>query len=82
MIRQYGFNNFWAGGKFVCKRVVDVRVLVKDNAIWNLGLKLLGDAYNSLLYGSFLKTIWENRTNVTLIRIPFSFIRRAYNLST
>ena len=55
MICQYGIKDFWAGGKFVCKRVVDVRVLVEDNAIWNLGLKPLGDAYTSglLLYVFF-----------------------------
>ena len=54
MVCQYGINYFWSGGKFVCKRIVGVRVLVEDNAIWNLGLKLLGDAYKSglLLYVS------------------------------
>ena len=55
MIYQYGVNDFWAGGKFVCKRIVDVRILVENNAVWNLGLKLLGDAYKSslLLYLSY-----------------------------
>ena len=62
MICQYGINDFWAGGKFVCKRVVDIRVLVEDNAIWNICLKLLGDAYKTglLLYVSFRKP--EGRT--------------------
>jgi hypothetical protein len=32
----------------MCKGVVDVRVLVEDDAIWNLGVKLLGDAYMSV----------------------------------
>ena len=55
MICQYGVNNFWAGGEFVCKWVVDVRVLVEDNAVRDLGLKLLGDTYTSnlSLYLSF-----------------------------
>lgn len=47
MIRQYSVDDFWASGEFVCKWVVDVRVLVKDEAIWDLGLKPLGDAYMS-----------------------------------
>lgn len=49
MICQYGIDDFWASGKFMCKRIVDVGVLVEDNAVWNLGLKPLGDAYNSSL---------------------------------
>jgi hypothetical protein len=83
MICQYGVDDFWASSKFVCKWVIDVRVLVEDNAVWNLGLKLLGDTYTSgLLHGCPLRNGGKNRTNVTLIRVPFSLGRRTDNLST
>jgi len=47
MICQYGVDDFWASGEFVCKWVVDVRVLIEDHAIWDRSLKPLGDAYMS-----------------------------------
>lgn len=68
----------------MCKWVVDVRVLVEDEAIWDLGLEPLGDAYMSglSLYFVVLNYGGKDRTNVTLIRVPCSLIRRAYDFST